>query len=592
MKYTALYERISRDDEQQGESNSIINQKNFLEEYANKNNFFNIKHFSDDGISGTTFDRLGFNEMIAEIEQGNVSVVICKDLSRLGRDYLKVGFYTEVLFKEKGVRFIAVNNGVDSESTENNDFTPFLNVINEFYCRDTSRKIKAIFKSKMEEGLRVSTSVPYGYYLNPNNKQQLLIDTESAEVVKRIFQMIIDGYTMRKIADILCEEEVLIPSAYWRKNFPNHAYNNYRDPYRWTTTAIACILKKREYMGHTILGKTKSVSYKSKKRIAVPVDEQLVFENTHEPIISEEMWNNAQRLRKTVRRTSKSGKEPHRLTGLLYCSDCGSKMTHRDTRSTSDYDSSNCYICSKYRQYGTDCTMHYIKTSLVEKLIFDTIRNVCFYVKENQEEYFNSMKVVTDDFKKEQLKHNKRLVFDANVRLEELDGLIMTLYETFANKKIAENHFQMLIGNYDKEQEQLKKDVVAYNKIIDEFSDENNNVLKFMDLVNRYSDFSELTTQMMNEFVEKVVVYNADKRGKDRVQKVDIYLNYIGNYEPPLKHELLLVEEQKEQDEKDKHKQEVEDRKRERNRIRARKYRADKKENSLKLEKITKTGVV
>ena len=229
----ALYERLSRDDEQQGESNSIVNQKHFLEEYAKKNGLFNFRHFYDDGVSGTTFDRVGFNSMIAEVESGNVSTVIVKDMSRFGRDYLKVGFYTEVMFREKGVRFIAISNGVDSDNQENSDFTPFLNVMNEFYCRDTSRKIQAIFQSRMKEGKRVSPSIPYGYLHDPNDKQKLIVDEVAAKIVRRIFRMVIEGKSLRKIADTLCEEKVLIPSAYWWEHHPDHAHTKvYRDKYR------------------------------------------------------------------------------------------------------------------------------------------------------------------------------------------------------------------------------------------------------------------------------------------------------------------------------------------------------------------------
>lgn len=289
IKITALYERLSRDDELQGESNSITNQKHFLEDYARKNGFVNIRHFTDDGVSGTTFDREGFQSMIAEVEAGNVAVIIVKDMSRFGRDYLKVGFYTEVMFKEKGVRFIAINNGIDSSNQQDSDFTPFLNIMNEWYARDSSRKIQAIFKARMQEGKRVSPSVPYGYRRDPDDKQHLIIDPEPAAVVRRIFKLVLEGNGVNRIADILYADKILIPSAYAEKYYPENQHSkSFHDPIRWTNQTIIHILEKREYMGHTVLGKTISESYKTKKRRKATEDELMIFENTHEAIIDEE----------------------------------------------------------------------------------------------------------------------------------------------------------------------------------------------------------------------------------------------------------------------------------------------------------------
>ena len=317
IKITALYERLSRDDELQGESNSITNQKHFLEDYARKNGFVNIRHFTDDGVSGTTFDREGFQSMIAEVEAGNVAVIIVKDMSRFGRDYLKVGFYTEVMFKEKGVRFIAINNGIDSSNQQDSDFTPFLNIMNEWYARDSSRKIQAIFKARMQEGKRVSPSVPYGYRRDPDDKQQLIIDPEPAAVVRRIFKLVLEGNGVNRIADILYADKILIPSAYAEKYYPENQHSkSFHDPIRWTNQTIIHILEKREYMGHTVLGKTISESYKTKKRRKATEDELMIFENTHEAIIDEETWNNVQRLIETKRRPKKNGAPPCRLSGF------------------------------------------------------------------------------------------------------------------------------------------------------------------------------------------------------------------------------------------------------------------------------------
>lgn len=328
-KITALYERLSRDDELQGESNSITNQKQLLENYATKNGYSHIRHFTDDGVSGTTFEREGFKAMIEKVEAGKVGVVIVKDMSRFGRDYLKVGFYTEVMFKEKGVRFIAINNGIDSENQQDSDFTPFLNIMNEWYARDASRKIQAVFKARMQEGKRVSPSVPYGYLRDPDDKQKLIIDEEPAAVVRRIYQMVIEGKGVTLIANTLRDEKVLIPAAYAKIHCPENDHSKgFTSPYLWSPTVVASILAKQEYMGHTVLGKTISVSYKTKKRRKATPDELMVFKNTHPAIVDEETWNLAQKLRKTVRKPSYD-RPPHPLTGLVYCADCGHKMTHR-----------------------------------------------------------------------------------------------------------------------------------------------------------------------------------------------------------------------------------------------------------------------
>ena len=330
IKITALYERLSRDDEMQGESNSIKNQKEYLEDFARKNGFRNIRHFTDDGVSGTTFEREGFQKMVAEVEAGNVGTVIVKDMSRFGRNYLKVGFYTEMLFPEKGVRFIAINNGVDSQTQGENDFTPFLNIMNEWYAKDTSKKIRTMFKAKMQEGKRVSPSVPYGYLRDPQDKQHLIIDEEAAKVVRRIYQMTVEGHGKRDIARALTADKILIPAAYAAEHCPenNHSHG-YASPYEWSCTAISYILEKQEYMGHTVLGKTVTDNFKTKKRRKAKPEELMIFRNTHDAIVDEETWNNAQRLKRTVRREVKNGTYKNRLTGLLYCADCGAKLPIR-----------------------------------------------------------------------------------------------------------------------------------------------------------------------------------------------------------------------------------------------------------------------
>ena len=379
-KITALYERLSRDDELQGESNSILNQKKYLEDYARKNGFNNIQHFTDDGYSGTNFNRPGFQSMIAEIEAGHIATVIVKDMSRFGRNYLEVGFYTEIQFPSKSVRFIAINNNVDSANPTDNDFTPFLNIMNEWHAKDTSNKIRAVFKSRMQDGKRCSGSIPYGYKRVPGDKQTLHVDEEAASVVRRIFDMAASGASLAQIGQTLSDEKVLIPSAYEERYHPESArHHSYHDPYRWNTTTLTYILDRQEYLGYTVLCKSIRENFKLKKRRAATPEERIIFKNTHEAIIDQETWDKAQRLRKRNPKKLPSGTYSHRLAGMVFCADCGSRMSfsspeskHRDSDVV--YDSDSSWQCSKYRNMYVSCTSHFIKTSTIEAAILNAIK--------------------------------------------------------------------------------------------------------------------------------------------------------------------------------------------------------------------------
>ena len=535
MKFTALYERLSRDDELIGESNSIKNQKQLLENYAHKNGYSPIRHFTDDGVSGTTFEREGFQAMIAEVEAGNVSAVIVKDMSRFGRDYLKVGFYTEVMFKEKGVRFIAINNGIDSANQQDSDFTPFLNIMNEWYARDASRKIQAVFKSRMQDGKRVSPSVPYGYLRSPEDKQKLIIDEEPAAVVRRIYQMVIEGKGVTAIADILTAEKVLIPSAYAKIHCPeNNHSKGFTNPYLWSATAVSYILEKQEYMGHTVLGKTVSVSYKTKKRRKAEPDELMIFKNTHPAIVDEETWHLAQKLRKTVRKPSYD-RPPHPLTGLVYCADCGHKMTHRQPSPTKKkkYDADDAYICGSYRQRTRNCTMHFIKTSVLWELILTAIREVSDYVRQDEQAFIDKVQQTSTVQMAETQREQKRRLAEAIERNGELNTLIKKLYEGNATGKIPDKHFERLLAEYDREQTALETEIEDLQAQIDSFNEDSTKADKFIAVVRRYTDFTELTTPMLNEFIEKVVVHEATGGRTDRKQKIDVYFNFVGQVELP-----------------------------------------------------------
>ena len=452
--------------------------------------------------------------MIAEVEAGNVSAVIVKDMSRFGRDYLKVGFYTEVMFKEKGVRFIAINNGIDSANQQDSDFTPFLNIMNEWYARDANRKIQAVFKSRMQDGKRVSPSVPYGYLRNPEDKQKLIIDEEPAAVVRRIFQMVIEGKGVTAIADILTAEKVLIPSAYAKIHCPeNNHSKGFTNPYLWSATAVSYILEKQEYMGHTVLGKTISVSYKTKKRRKAEPDELMIFKNTHPAIVDEETWHLAQKLRKTVRKPSYD-RPPHPLTELVYCAGCGHKMTHRQPSPTKKkkYDANDAHICGSYRQRTRNCTMHFIKTSVLWELILTAIREVSGYVRQDEQAFIDKVQQTSTVQMAETQREQKRRLAEATERNGELNTLIKKLYEGNATGKIPDKHFERLLAEYDREQTALETEIEDLQEQIDS---------------------SELTTPMLNEFIEKVVVHEATGGRTDRKQKIDVYFNFVGQVELP-----------------------------------------------------------
>lgn len=540
-KITALYERLSRDDEMEGESNSITNQKAYLEEYAKRQGFTNIRHFTDDGISGTTFERAGFQKLIAEVEAGNVGTVIVKDMSRLGRNYLKVGFYTDIMFPEKGVRFIAVNNGVDSDKMGENDFTPFLNIMNEWYAKDTSQKIRAIFKSKMQEGKRVSPSVPYGYLRDPQDKQHLIIDREPAEVVRRIYRLVTEGVGVSEIARILTKDQILIPSAYAAKYCPENQHSkNYANPCTWSTTAVCYILDKQEYMGHTVLGKTVLENFKTKKRRKARPDELMIFPNTHEAIIDEETWNAAQKARKTYRRSVPSGTYSNRLTGLLYCADCGHRMYYRSALAQhrpdgKTYDSDNVYVCGNYRNIHRSCTAHNVRVSELEEIIAASIRGVCNLALEDEEEFLRTVREMGDRERERTLADSRSEKQTAEKRIEELNDLIKKLYEGNATGKIPDRHFSRLLADYDSELSTLEARTAELESLIEQGRRTEARTDKFLRIVEKYSGFEEITTPMLNEFIDKILIHEPvyGQKKSHKTQEIEIYFNFIGKLELP-----------------------------------------------------------
>ena len=550
-KITALYERLSRDDEMVGDSNSIVNQKKMLEDYAKQNGYTNIEHFTDDGYSGGSFDRPDWKRMVAGIEDGSIGTVIVKDMSRIGRDYLQVGFYTEVMFKEKEVHFIAIANGVDNQKRESSEFAPFLNIMNEWYIRDSSRKVTTVLRARGMEGKHTTNNAIYGYRKSEEDKNQWVIDEEAAEVVRRIYRMSLEGKGPYEIARILSEEQIERPSYYLAKRGLGtcRSNNNTATPYVWRGATVRDILSKPEYMGHTVNFRSYKESYKDKRAKKTPKEDWVIFKNTQEAIVSEEMWNKVQELRKTVRRTDTVG-EANPFTGLLYCADCGAKMyNHRggagrarnwkgelNGKRRPDRDEYNCSTYNLSRQsYDKQCSQHYIRTEVVRKLVLETINAVSDYVITNEEEFINRIYSTSRDKQKESIRSLKRKIAQDTKRVNELNMLMKKLYEDNISGKLSDKRFEFMLSEFENEQDTLEISMENAKAEIEKYESDTVRADKFIELVKRYTDFSELTTPMLNEFVEKILVHEADYSSGERVQEVEIYLNFIGKFELPVK---------------------------------------------------------
>ena len=540
-RFTALYERLSRDDEQQGESNSIVNQKKYLEDYARSKGFHNIRHFTDDGYTGTNFNRPGFQAMLEEINAGNVDVVLIKDMSRLGRNYLQVGFYTEMVFPEKGVRFIAVNNGIDSDNPTENEFTPFLNIMNEWYAKDTSKKIKAVFRNRMENGLRCSGAIPYGFYRKPDDKQTLYIDEEAAEVVRRIFKMAASGIPAGKIAETLTNEKILIPAAYQDRASNQVSRNHtYFDPYYWSRSTVISILNKQEYLGHTVLGKTITENFKTKKRRKAKPEELLFFPNTHEAIIDQETWDMAQKHRKRAPKRVANGTYTHRLSGLVFCADCGSRLSYnapssRKIEAGTVKESDSKFECSKFRNRFHNCSAHYITAANLEAAILQATKLVTSYVLQNEDAFVSELMEQWESRQQQFSSDDKKELANAKNRLTELDSLIQGLYENQIKGIMSERQTQRLMAQYDQEQFSIENRIKELEDNINSDVSQKPDANRFIALIKKYKDFDEITDSMLYDLIDRVEVHNATGgQTRYRYQQIDVGFSFIGQYLPPM----------------------------------------------------------
>ena len=529
---TALYPRLSHEDELQGESNSISNQKRILETYAKQNGFSNLQWYTDDGYSGANFQRPGFQAMLADIEAGKVGTVIVKDMSRLGRNYLQVGMYTEMIFPQKGVRFIAINDGVDSAQGDN-DFAPLRNIFNEWLVRDTSKKIKAVKRSKGMSGKPVTSKPVYGYLMDED--ENFIIDGEAAPVVRQIYSLCLAGNGPTKIARMLTEQEIPTPGTleYRRTGSTRRYHPGYEC--KWATNTVVHILENREYTGCLVNFKTEKPSYKTKHSVENPIEKQAIFENHHEPIIDTQMWERVQELRKQRKRPNRYD-EVGLFSGILFCADCGSVLyQQRYQNATRKQD---CYICGSYKKRTRDCTAHFIRTDLLTAGVTDNLRKVTSYAAKHEARFMKLLIEQNEDGGKRRNAAKKKELEAAEKRISELSAIFKRLYEDSVTGRISDERFTELSADYEAEQKELKERAARLREELSKAQEATANAEKFMNVVRRHTTIEELTPTLLREFVEKIVVHESvaldgKRRGKLRRQEIEIYYSFVGKVELP-----------------------------------------------------------
>ena len=521
---TALYARLSKDDDLVGDSNSIVHQKEILAKYAKEHGFTNIEFYVDDGFSGTNFNRPDFQRMMADAEEGKISTVIVKDMSRFGRDYIMVGYYTEIYFSNLDIRFIAINDNVDSNIQTENDLTPFKNVFNEWYARDTSKKIRAVFKAKGNSGKHLTTNPPFGYKKDPNDKDKWIIDDEAAATVRRIFQMYVDGYRISEIGHKLTEEKVETPILYYmNRGIKTNARSEY--PEIWDLMSIKYILSQTAYAGHTVNFQTAVKSYKTKKQVNLPRNQWVIFRNTQEAIIDEKTFETVQQMRKAKRARTKYN-EPNMFSGLLYCADCGNHLTIQRVARNRRMDN---FSCATYRKKKKGlCSCHRILVSDLETIVKNDLQKVCEYVflheKEFTDEYLSGSKRETAKFQSKTKAELKRL----SERQEEIGKIIRKLYEDNVNNRITDERFDFLAKSYEDEDNELKTKIQEFKNALASSVQEEEKLSKFLKVVKSYTEIEELTPEILNSFIEKIYIGETEKYDGRKMQEVEIIYKFIG----------------------------------------------------------------
>ena len=526
LKKTALYCRLSQDDGLEGDSNSIQNQKNILQKFAEDHHFPNPCFYVDDGFSGGNFQRPAFQQMISDMENGEIGIIVTKDLSRLGRNQLHTGLYIEERFPMFGVRYIAINDNVDTDSSESNDLMPFKNLFNEWFIRDTSRKIRAVLKAKAERGERLGTRAPYGYIKDPETKK-LAVDDEAAAIVRRIFAMCASGNGPSQIARILKKEQVLTPTMYaYTRYGMNHTCLDTAHPYNWSDSAIANLLENEIYLGNTVNMKYSTKSYKDKRRVEHSREECLVFKDTHPALITQEVWDIVQRVRKNRRRPTKM-EEQNKYSGLVFCADCGSNMVlHRARTMSASY---NHFTCRTYKKDGESCTGHYIRECVLDEVVLEDLRRVTAMARERPEEFAAYIGSRQSAEIQREIRRQEKELAAMRKRKAELDAIFKKLYEDSVLSRITTEQFQMLSSSYTEEQNQIAAGIPQKEADIQRLRETVSGTDGFLDKAKRYMDITELTPELLRLFIEKIVVHEKEvKWSKHAPQTVEIYYNGIG----------------------------------------------------------------
>lgn len=529
-QWTALYCRLSCDDDLQGDSNSIRNQKMLLKQYADEHKLRNVRFYVDDGYSGSNFDRPDFQRMIRDIDEGKVSTVIVKDMSRFGRDHILVGYYTKYYFAEADVRFIAVYDQVDSETNPDDDITPFKNILNEMYAKDCSKKIKAVMKAKGNAGKHLATHPPLGYKKDPNDKEKWVIDERGAETVREIFSLCMNGYGPTQIARILTERKIDTPVVYFHKHGLPTPAKLREDSEIWDQKSVAGILENVEYTGCTVNFKTYKKSYKSKKRIKLPQEDWLIFENTQEVIIDRQTFDTVQKIRQCKRRPSRMG-EMSSLSGMVYCADCGKRMylCRCTTMKQAEY-----FNCSTYRKKKKNlCTSHQITVKAVETLLLDDLKRTLRFAQSQKEEFLRMLEENSEVKTKQEIKENLRELSAAEERIKALDKIIQSLYEDKVAGILSEERYLKLSDTYETEQADLTEKAQMLKAEIEKDKKEKDEILDFLCLVEKYSSIEELTPEIIRSFVDRIIVHEKRKENGHYRQEIEIVYNFIGAVEFP-----------------------------------------------------------
>lgn len=549
IRKTALYCRLSQDDGIEGDSNSIQNQKAILQKFAEDHHFLRPCFYVDDGFSGGNFQRPAFQQMISDMENGEIGIIVTKDLSRLGRNQLHTGLYIEERFPMFGVRYIAINDNVDTDSSESNDLMPFKNLFNEWFIRDTSRKIRAVLKAKAERGERLGTRAPYGYRKDPDTKK-LIVDEEAAAIVRRIFAMCAGGSGPSQIARILKKEQILTPTMYAYTRFGmNHTCLDTAHPYNWSDSAIANLLENEIYLGNTVNMKYSTKSYKDKRRVEHPREECMVFENTHPALITREVWDMVQRVRKNKRRLSKM-EEQNKYSGLVFCADCGSNMVlHRAHTMSASY---NHFTCRTYKKDGEACTGHYIRECVLDEIVLEDLRRVTSAAREHPEKFAAYIGSKQSIELQREIRRQEKGLAAMRKRKAELDAIFKKLYEDSVLGRITTEQFQMLSGSYTEEQNLITVGIPQKENEIQRLRETVNETDSFLDKAKRYTDITELTPELLRLFIERIVVHEKEvKWSKHAPQTVEIYYNgigYVGSGQQDVEEALEAPEPQQTQD--------------------------------------------